>query len=83
MSYDLRNDQEASVVARRSAREVLTAPPPGEEADDENACPILRSDAIRWMCLAGLAFLGLGVGLQLGMDQLGNGNRRSPQNPTA
>lgn len=71
MSYDLRNDQEASVMARRHTRDAHRSVQMSETSvDDANAsCPMFGPDGKRWMCLAGLGLIGLGVGFRLGKDQ--------------
>lgn len=67
MSYDLRNDQEAEVTAKRNAR--IKRATHAHETPADDACPMFGSNGIKVMCLAGLALLGFGVGLQLGIDQ--------------
>lgn len=64
ISYDLRNDQEANVVAKQHARTGRDAP-----ALVEATCPMFGSDGMKWVSLAALALLGLGVGARLGGDQ--------------
>lgn len=72
IAYDLRNDQEANVIARRTMGDKKRTAGTGDRSvDKRNACPIFATDGIKWMCLAGLAILGLGVGVQLGVDQFG------------
>lgn len=72
IAYDLRNDQEANVIAKRTMDgKKRTAGAGDRSVDKDNACPMFGADGVKWMCLAGLAILGLGVGVQLGVDQFG------------
>lgn len=69
MSYDIRNDQEASV--RRHKRLTHAKDSGGESYSEgnEKPCDLMGSSGMRWACLTGLALLGVGVGYQLGRDQ--------------
>lgn len=68
MSYDLRNDQEAS--ARMKRHDTATT---GKVTDDQtsrtNDCYGFGSSGMRWACMTGLALLGVSVGFRLGRDQ--------------
>lgn len=80
MSYDIRNDQEANVVARRSSRQKRAVRADKPSADSAaNTCPMFGADGVKWMCLTGLAFVGFGVGLQLGIDQYKRYKRSSSE----
>lgn len=68
-AYDLRNDQEAHIMEKRNANYVNAARTDDRWAGTADASPTGGSNGIRLMSLAGLALIGFGVGLQLGIDQ--------------